>query len=234
MTVGQLRWIAELVGPAGCLEGLGVFGLAELEKQRVAHGPIVRLHRDNALAKLRTALPAYADSGAGDRGQDAVTRRVDEEFGMHRVLNLARQLPGRDRGETSLFHPPPVAGGVQEQRQVRTECRLPVEDTVPDGIGQPRVAPIVIEMDSLENAGFGDINAAVMLHADDPHPQLRTGVAAQHRPVVDQDRFRSAAHRPARPPPTTQTSAWCSHCSNPFNFCSTLNMVCFFDIKFGR
>ena len=195
MAVGQLRRITELVGPCRRGEMLGVFGFPELQQQGIPHGAIIRRHRGDTFAELRAAFPSAADDGTGDGCQDAVAGGVDEKFGVHRVLDLAGQLPGVDRGQAAFLHPASVAGGVQEQGQIRAERRLPVEDAVPDGINQPRVALVVVEIDFLEKPGFGDIRAAILLRPDDPHPHLRAGVAAQYRPVVDQHRLRPAARR---------------------------------------
>ena len=159
------------------------FGFAHLDQTAHPHGlPISGMLR-GLFSKLGGRFPPHAVLRPGQRGQHAVSGAVREQRGVDFVHPLGRSLPAGDGRNTVAVHCRVEYGTVEQQRDVRLAPNLLVQDGVPRRVELVGIAVKGGQLDLLKDAGLPVVAA---LCAADPHTDLRRGVAAQHRSVVNQ------------------------------------------------
>jgi len=186
--IGEVGVLGEIIGPRRGCEGLWRIVAAGHEHAAQAHRARVGLRGGDGFAILGAALAAHAELGAGERGQDAVARAVDEEAGTHRVLGVGRHLPAGHCGNARTLHLRPLAGAVEQQLQPRLIAGFFVEQQVPHRVILVGVAPGILQAQLLQNARLAPVRQVPMpVGAADVHAHLAGGIAAQHRPLMHEE-----------------------------------------------
>ena len=163
----------------------------QLDQNRIAHRLFVGVFRRMRLVELIPRLAPHPVLRAG-KAQDAVAGTIGKEFPLHPVAGVFDQVPRGDRTDFPIFDFDRLHRGVEQHREVRLLADEVVHHIVPYRVVQFRIEIEVVQLKLLQQPGLFSVRP---VGSADPHPDLARRVAAEHRPILNNQRFRSIPRR---------------------------------------
>ena len=183
--------VGVVVGPLRRPERTVSLRPPQLNQNRIAHRLLVSLFRRVRLVELVARFAPHPVLRSG-KPQNAVSGTVRKEFPLHAIAGVLHQVPRSHRADSTVLDLDGLHRGVEQHREVLLLTHEVVHHIVPHGIVQFRIEIEVVQLELLQQTGLLPVRP---VRTADPHPDLARRIAAEHRPILNDQRLRPVPRR---------------------------------------